>query len=390
MADPDPVVAISFILELPRDLGLPHDSYAQVLREGPNWGWRLEDLHLLPGWTGAEEGYRPLTELRFRRARVGVGMPTEATDRCFGDMRLVGASRKEQAAYRRGLEKLVKRGAKEWKTVVRVTRWSAAEEFPLEQPDQDEWLRRQLTEGLAVLNEWLSYYGMGSGDPHAGPISLGDLPALIPFVLQVKDGPADDVGVATRLLTIHDRVPTLRAVEGSSSAAAGASALLVADPDAKVMMPGLAMLYQAQSRLVGGRRREAVVDAGTAVEMLVSAIYRTLSELRNDPPIEKRQNILKPGDFKGRFDHHLPLVLADPGTGPAPDLRNARADWFSKGYDVRRRAVHEGHEPTHAEATDAVMSAWAFVDAAGEQIRALSDFPEVGEPLRVAWHGEDS
>jgi hypothetical protein len=51
--------------------------------------------------------------------------------------------------------------------------------------------------------------------------------------------------------------------------------------------------------------------------------------------------------------------------------------------------VHEGHDPSQDEAARAVLTAWELVEAMGEQLRDLSDFPHVGAQLRLAWHPAD-
>jgi hypothetical protein len=286
-AGPRPVLAASFILELPRDLNLAEGTFAAKATVGGGWGWDPADMPRLPRWDLGGPNQCPDTLLTFRRAHVGIGMPTEATDRCFGDMRFASLSRRQRFAYRRQPNQLARRGAKEWKTVVRVPRWFGAEGMPTTGDELDVHLRVELREGLQVLNEWLSCYGMISGNPHLGTLSPGDLPAYVPFVLEGKDVPENDVAVVTRLLVIHDRAPVLRARDGNPSAAEQASEMLIADDEDKALTPGLSMLYQAQAHLVGGRPREAVIHAGTAVEMLVSAIYRTVSDLRDDPPADK-------------------------------------------------------------------------------------------------------
>lgn len=375
---------MSWIVQLPSDLGLPHDVRADVGRIGPFHGWTGADLPRLPRWDQADQDVHPVVALRFRRARVGVGMPTEATDRCFSDMQTATLGLVRRALFRLALRRLVARGVHEWKTVVRITRWYPASDLD-GHADFEAWVRDEFRRGLATLNRWLATYALTSGSLIHGPVSPADLPLAIPTVLEGKDRPDSDVVYGHRLIRIHDTVPALLPADGNLGAADLALRSLVMDQDDNPFLEGLQLLFGAQTHLACGRERQAILDGGTGVEMLVSSVVRAVGKERDSFDAARATK----APFRGRFEHHLPLALGD-GAVRAPDRGGARARWWSKGYLVRNAVVHQGHEADRAAARDAVKSAWDLVEALGQQLRTSSDTEHLGALLRVVWHGPEA
>ena len=379
-AGPAPVVALSFIIELPHDLGLEEDSRIEILRHGPLYGWDRDALAHLPGWDGGTEGVHPVVALRFRRAVVGIGMPTEATDRCFGDIRRAAMTTRQRRAYERSLKRWVRRGMRVPKTVVRITCWRAASELEAAR-ELDAWLRGVFREGFSVLNQWLSTYALASARLDHGPVSLADLPPAVPLAIQGKQRPGDHEVYGERPVPIHDAVPSLLGVEGDAEAAAAASHALIMDTNP--FLEALKLLFGAQGHLASGRERQAVLDAGTGIEMLVSSILRAAGEERPsfDPSLAVR------APFRQRFEHHLPRALGD-GMTLARDLNGARAAWWEHGYALRNAVVHEGAAADPSAAAKAVDSAWDLVAACGSLLRETEDTAPLGRLLQVVWHSE--
>lgn len=374
------IVAISWILELPHDLGLPEDSRVEILRPGGLYGWSAAEMTALPGWDSPQPDVHPVVALRFRRAQVGIGMPTEATDRCFGDMQTDAMTRAQRREFARRLDRLVARGAREWKTVVRITRWYADSEL-VEADQAEEWLRPELRAGLSVLNRWLATYALASASRRHGPLAPGDLPGAVPTVFEHKTAPEDETRRWHFLLTLHDRMPSLVSAEADMTAADVATTALLMDESDNPFLDGLQLLFGAQGQLAAGRERQAILDSGTAVEMLVSALFRAIGEQRAafDSGAAIRAN------FAQRFKHHLPLALGD-GRTPAPDESAARATWLAEGYRTRNDVVHQGRDVQPDEADRAVRSAWELLDAMGRQLRASEDTAALGRLLEVVWY----
>lgn len=380
VAGPRPIIALSWIVQLPNDLGLPHDFRAEIARVGALHGWAGRDLLRLPRWERDVEGAYPVIALRFRRAHVGVGMPTEATDRCFGDMQTASMGPVRRRLFGFALDRLVAKGVREWKTVVRISRWYDAADVKSHDDDLDVWLRGEFRGGLSILNQWMATYALASASLTLGPLSPGDLPAFIPTVIEGKERPDSAVRYGHRLLRLHDTVPDLAPREGNVDAAEVASRSLLMDSEDNPFLDGLQLLFGAQTHLAAGRERQAILDAGTAIEMIVSAVVRAVAIERST--FDGHAAMTAP--FRSRFEYHLPLALGHGGS--AADIADAQASWWGKGYLTRNAVVHEGHAADTPAAQGAVESAWNLVDALGRQLREHDETVWLGELLHVNWH----
>jgi hypothetical protein len=374
------IVALSWILELPRDLGLREDSTAALANNQTSlagWEGRHDEI---PEWDGTPADAVPRYRLRFRRARVGIGMPTEATDRAFGELkRLRGLPR---LLHSSGLRLLSWRGVKEWKTVCQLTRWYLDAEIPPPpsdplDPGADSPFHTDFLEMLEHLDVWLQAYGLTSSQVDVGAISLHDLPAMIPWTLAGRRSPDAAMVSATGMLPIHHKVPDVLPAEGDARAAVAATKVMGAGPAAYPFFPPFSLLFQAQAHALAGRSRQAVIDMGTAVEALVAAVItaalgargRTAEEI--DAVLAER--------WRDVYNRELLKILDVPvGGGPRQHV-----DWWRHDYDLRVKVVHHGHRPSHSEATKAVTDSWDLADWIGERLRAQPDLVEVAEAIRV-------
>jgi hypothetical protein len=112
------------------------------------------------------------------------------------------------------------------------------------------------------------------------------------------------------------------------------------DSDDNPFLSALEMLFGAQVHMASGRERQAVLDPGTAIEMVVTSVLRAVG--RDRESLDGARGLR--ADFRGRFEHHLPLALGD-GRAPAVDLDDARATWMARGYALRNAVVHQGLVP---------------------------------------------
>ena len=374
-------MAISWIVELPHDLGLDPDTRIELARIGEFHGWADGQLNALPRWEPPGDSLvpsYPVIALRFRRARVGIGMPAEATDRCFRDMKDGALDRAGRRKLSRDLDRLATRGVQAWKTVVRISKWYSVTSLP-QHEEPDDWFREEFRDGLAFLNRWLGIYALITSSAHFSPVSFGDLPAIVRVVLEGKDSPDDAVIYSERRLALHTRLPA-PIVSGNAEAAWRASRALLFEPDDNPFLDALQMLFGAQVHRASGRDRQAVLDAGTGVEMLVSAVIRAVGDIR--PSFNEAAALSSP--FRGRFEHHLPLALGD-GSNPADDVAGARAAWWADGYQMRNGVVHEGAVVGANEADQAVCTAWDLADVCGQLLRVSPDTATLGALLQVEW-----
>lgn len=388
MSEPEAVevAAVSWVVELPRDLGLEEGLGPQLmnnLMELPGWSGRYEEL---PDWSEGPPDAVPIKRLRFRRAYVDIGMPTAATDLAFGYLRRLEG--KEQRAYEKGLRKRIRQGAKEWKTVCQLTRWYVGEAIPdppadASDPEPDSPIRTDFVGMLSDLDIWLQAYMVSSGEVDVGSLSLHDLPAHVPWVVDVAAAPDGPRTVRSGMLPIHSRMPNLVAAEGNLEAGRSASLLMVQGPEAFPFFLPLSLLYQAQGHALAGRGRQAVIDMGTAVESLVSTTIKEAMRVRGSPEEEIGQVFEK--QWKTIFNRILLETLGiERGSGGA-----AHSKWWAEAYKLRTRVVHAGAPVTTAQGEGAVARTWDLFRWTGERLRAQEDLAEMGSAISFNHFADD-
>jgi len=373
------VAALSWIVELPRDLGLEEDLGPQLMNnqvELEGWSGRYEEL---PEWSGGPPDAVPIKRLRFRRAYVDIGMPTAATDITFGGLRrLEGA---EKRAYQKGLRKRIRDGAKEWKTVCQMTRWYAGDlvpdppEDPLD-PEGSSPIRTDFVEMLGDLDLWLQAYGVSTDQVDIGALALHDLPALVPWVVDVAASPDSTPTVGSGMLPIHARMPDLAPADGNIEAARQASLLMVQGSEAFPFFLPLSLLYEAQGHSLAGRGRQAVIDTGTAVESLVGTTIKEAMQVRDQPPEEI--DAVFENRWTTIYNRTLLETLGIPiGAGGA-----AHSKWWAEAYKLRTGVVHAGAPVTSEQSERAVARTWALFEWIGERLGATKDLAPLGEAIR--------
>jgi hypothetical protein len=372
-----PIAAVSWVLELPRDLGLPDDIFSSTGVAGdvpPGWAGQLDQL---PEWPDCEFQGIPRRRLRFRRACVGIGMPTEATDRTFSDLkRMKGLTKLRHAV---GLRRLSRRGVKEWKTVCQMTKWYAGEEFDaVNDPSNSKTpLERGFAEMLADLDLWLQAYGLVSGELEIGSIALHDLPPAVPWTIHFKQSPEAPEFSFTGLLPIHDRVPNMIPGQGDQEAAKEAGIIVATNAKTVPAFTAFSLLFQAQASAVAGKGRQATIDAGTAVEALVALVIREAlrAEGESDTKIASTLSQRWPTVFNREL---LKALGISPGEGGAEHSK-----WWRVHYKRRNEAVHNGATPSKDAALEMVSDTWDLFDWIGKKARAKSTLANLGKSITV-------
>lgn len=154
-----------------------------------------------------------------------------------------------------------------------------------------------------------------------------------------------------------------------------AQAVARAQEEEPPFMPSSEMLYAAYRALMGGRFREAVLDAGTGIELLVNTSIREIGPQQGDSD-ESVERALNKG-FASRVRDDFARLF---GFAQTPDeSEDALGEWWRKGYTLRNRVTHEGHLPTVDEAAEAFSTAQKLTDAVGEAILRDPDIREAVE-----------
>lgn len=172
---------------------------------------------------------------------------------------------------------------------------------------------------------------------------------------------------------MHDRLPEDERV---TKAEADLATWISASRDHPLKNAG-DFILSATGLLERGRYSHAVADAGTGVEMLVTASLRLAGPLHGYNA-SKLTNVLN-GPFASRIkDHFAPVFGYDHDPATSAD---ALGTWWTRTYLLRNKVVHRGHRPTENEAFDAVEAAEALHHDLGARLNADSNLKALLLPI---------
>jgi hypothetical protein len=346
----------SFLLTLPFHAALP-DAYIQHFKDAPGApatrGWEHFDLNRYLG-LGGDRLPRdiPSTTLMFAVARGEPVRPWGTVEEAWP--RLFQWHRSSQSLPRR---LLTGRWIRVSRDLVRPPRLRASVSVvqairlaPRPGSEPDEWRWSQMDRALGHLNDLLSGVAAVRRDPEISSVGLRDLPPLVlGFGWELySDGRRSQV--EWRAYMAHDRLPW---VTPTMSLEEAELAGWIATAKDYPLKPAGDFLLGAWSSAQRGRFTHAVAEAGTAVELLISASLRVAAP-HHGYSKEKLGSILD-GDFAGRVRHHFAPMFGyatDPGRSTDPLGR-----WWRDSYLLRNRVIHRGHRPEEAEAVQAIEAA---------------------------------
>jgi hypothetical protein len=228
------------------------------------------------------------------------------------------------------------------RTVVALTCFMPRSAHPRGEEMTVGWLHAQFQFALGAFNEFLETLGFVAGRWEVGPLALRDLPPWVPVMIAstVRAPKGTPTGIAFTA-QIHEGLAPTSWDESVGEERLAEEAVELHNRALDNEQPYLRVFQFARAargeRLAGNVTR-AVLDASTAVEMLVSVTIRAGSEVRGMSLEETEW--LDRGGVKRKVREGLSKVLgreldiADPGT--------AWGRWFSDGYMCRNRAIHEG------------------------------------------------
>jgi hypothetical protein len=260
-----------------------------------------------------------------------------------------------------------------------MTKWYVGEDIPGSPGSDPDAFHGELREGfdelLGDVDLWLRAYGMIAGEFEIGSVALHDLPAAIPWLVEIKL-PENQLGLGTGLLPLHSRTPDLVGAFGNQEAANEASVIMGA-PERFPAFPALSTLFGGQLDARAGRCRPAVIDAGPAVEMMVFWLLGEVMRRRGagESEIEKLNELR----WKDVFNRELPEALGVPvgATGPI------HAGWWRNAYELRVRAVHKSYRPTQPEALKVISETWDLFDWLGERLRSIPVLEDLAQQIPV-------
>lgn len=270
------------------------------------------------------------------------------------------------ARWLRGL--FLRQDLKERKTVVQAIRIAPAPKEP-----SADWRFDQLGLALEQLNRFLLACATVHGDPELTEIAIQDLPPVV-FGMgwEIPNDGSTQVEPQFWTYLVHERSPDRRRAPLTREEADYATWISATSDN--LLIPSSHLFLSAEGALHRGRRTHAVVDSGTAVEMLVSAAIRLVGPARGYDQSKTDRALRAP--FKSRLaDHFAPLL------GYSSDLQgsdDSLGAWWHGGYRIRNQVVHEGHRPSESEALEALVSA---LDLQHDFITRMKADPELRTKL---------
>ncbi len=310
-------------------------------------------------------GLVPAYRVVFRATRTRESPHLDAVELAFFDELSTARGWRARLARRIRLWLSIRAGRATLRSVAGVTHWASSGDTPPEPG-------RQASEHLAVLNDFLTAYGLADANPLIGSLSADELPSRAPLIgtIPAIDGVAvhriiHGVGVWDESLLNRPREEHDLQRASVTYQSAGAR-----DPTFRV----IALLHSASRDLFASRYLRAVAFAGTAIELLVqSTLQRAWTASGEDPT--RLPKALRAG-FRNRVDDHLHKVLGVPRLDVG-DEQSEIGRWWRDGYGLRNLVVHDGRAPTFAETRAAVASALAFCAFVGRSLEAQPQTAEL-------------
>ncbi len=242
----------------------------------------------------------------------------------------------------------------------------------------ESWLTRRFEEAFRTLDRFLTCLGFISAAPDVGALRRTDLPSHVPVI--IDDGVSEGQVPREALLTtlqVHDFDDWRRTDVGRSGVVDAASLLFEGMTSGRAPLRlFIEHVQRARRDLHDGRTDQAVLSAGTAVEVLVAVSLRTFwhAEHESQEVIDKKLS----GGFQNLLKHHLrPRLVALGGEGEVVD------DWVSECYLLRNSVAHEGLVPGHTQARAAVRATILLGAEIAQVLRSQARFRRLGESLPI-------
>lgn len=355
--DSNEAKVVTYILELPFSLPIPHDwQMSPLLKRTAGWeGWTGRDFwHLLErsGPGSLPEHAMPGTQIRFRRVSVKTAAPLRAADEAFADKVVPLLNRRERFARWWSLKR-ADRGIEFMRSVVSISVFVAPGDIPDIDTEQElDWLRDNFYTGLAELNRFLTALSMAAADWRVGRLEAGQLPPLLPIVIDHVT-PGDSPGQWPIHLTVSIRpdAPELKTTsEPPPDFGWRAQAMLSgAGHGIEPYMDFFALIEDAWAYSLLGESTRCVITIGTAVEVLVSTTLREGGARLGWSADEISK--ASAAWLQKQVTTHLAKLLER--EIDVDDASTSWGAWWSSAFQLRNIAVHDGRHISNAEAVDA-------------------------------------
>lgn len=240
--------------------------------------------------------------------------------------------------------------------------------------EDNDWFSDQFDVALAKLNEFLIAVAAVSGDPAIGPVSRLDLPLAAVLLA----GPVDSGAPPEVSIFLLNYGPQGQADLLSPEQAEHISNIVAKQHgDGHPFFSLGEALVEARRAGSRGRVAHAVLELGTAFELLVSTVVREVGAI-NGLDDQKVQGVLTSG-LKNVLEHHLPKLI-----GVDVDLldpQNVFGRWNRDAYVLRNAVVHEGLRPVWSQLQDASKAVEMVIETVARALKSRAETELLGQML---------
>jgi hypothetical protein len=382
-----PVTLFTFFLELSRALpvrsGEMHVSYVD---RSVQWsGWSDADVAELLGSGEVEEtptGLVPHTSMIVRHLVEPEPAPLSRVEAVFGDWGMQGLIPPE-TADRPGNEPEPGREMIEVvKSVVALTRFVPQCAHPPGCELTVGGLQRIMFDGLVHLNALLEPLGFVAGRWEIGALTLADVPPEVAVLVDNTGTSAEEQRTVVAFVTeIHDGYPILVGdLADDGSLAHEAIGYHGSEKgEGQPFLQVFRFIHAAEGERLVGDHTRALVDLNTAIELLIRFVLyygHALSGVPEETAWEANQ-----APLKQKVKRYLPELLGRKIDLDDPD--DPWGAWFSDGYMLRNRAVHEGELLVYDAVERAFDQAGALIKDLKLSLMADERLRELGEQIEV-------
>jgi hypothetical protein len=391
MTDPtdprSPVTIFTFFLELTRALPVRSgEMYISYVDRGEEWsGWTDADVAGLLGDIEVEAGPAgsvPHTAMIARHLTESEPAPLSRVEAAFDDWGIQGLIPPE-TSNRPDAEPEPGRATIEVvKSVVALTRFVPQSAHPPGRELTVGALHRIMFDGLVHLNALLEPLGFVAGRWEIGAFTLADVPPEV-AVLVDNTGtlPEEHREMIAFVTEIHNGYPILAGdLEDDGSIAREAISYHGGEKGGgQPFLQVFRFIHAAEGERLVGDHTRALVDLNTAVELLIRFVLYYGQATIGVP--EETAWKANQASLKQKVKRYLPELLGreidikDPG-GPW-------GAWFSDGYMLRNRAVHEGELLDYDAVERAFGQASELIDDLKKSLMANEQLRKLGELIEV-------
>jgi hypothetical protein len=389
---PAPVTLFTFFLELTRAVPMqPGTMHISYVDGDEGWGgWTDADVAGLLGDIDVEAiptGSVPHTSMIARHLIEPEPAPLSRVEAAFGDWGMQGLIPPE-SAHRRGSRPEPGQTIEVVKSVVALTRFVPQSAHPPGPELTVGALHRIMLDGLVHLNALLEPLGFVAERGEVGALTLADMPPEV-AVLVDNTGtlPEEQRTMIAFVTEVHDAYPMLAGdLEEDGSLAREAIGYHGGASDGgHPFLEVFRFIHAAEGERLVGDHTRALVDLNTAVELLIRfVLYQGHGITGVSEEIAWKAN---QASLKKKVTKYLPELL-----GRDIDIEDPEGPWgawFSDGYMLRNRAVHEGELLDYDAVERAFVQASELIDDLKRSLMANEQLRELGEQIEVEPYPSD-